>query len=262
MAANEAPIVRDNWSMDDFKTLANAKLRLDNEMTVARGKQKIVSLDERWTQVAKWVKDDGVTRTPLQCCDKWEIHFPNYCKIQNCEKFIPSGLSSFWQMDPQERQSHGLPKSFDKTMFGILDSRFGADVLGDPGDIIVDSSMNAVGMLIVNFCAGTSVHSPSFCASINIVLRILKQGQSNYTPFISPSHAYMSRRVPSKHASVVVAHMPHSSRGKKRRGKESRVSGLKRDFQDINKNLIDLMEKSVAKRAKTQEKHVEGTLAV
>ncbi|MCO5584654.1 hypothetical protein L7F22_038585 [Adiantum nelumboides] len=132
MVATEARTIRDNWSLDDFKVLADAKQRLDIEMAAARGKQKIVSLDERLTRVAKWVKDDGVTRMPLQCRDKWENHFPKYRKIQNWEKAIPSRLSSFWQMDPQERQSHGLPRSFDKTMFEVLDSQFGADVLVDP----------------------------------------------------------------------------------------------------------------------------------
>ncbi|MCO5610225.1 hypothetical protein L7F22_064461 [Adiantum nelumboides] len=208
MAATEAPTVRDNWSMDDFKTLADAKLRLDNEMIAARGKQKIVSLDERWTRVAKWVKDDGVTRTPLQCRDKWENHFSKYRKIQNWEKSIPNGLSSFWHMDPQERQSHGLPKSFEKTMFEILDSRFGADVLVDPDDIIVDSSMNPDGAKEGGVDTSTHVANPS-------------------------------------------------STGNRRRGEESRVSVLKRDFQDISKNLIDSME-TAAERANTQEKHAEG----
>ncbi|MCO5557449.1 hypothetical protein L7F22_011014 [Adiantum nelumboides] len=47
LADGETATFRGEWSMDDFRVLVDAKLRLDKEMAYARGKNQFLSLDER-----------------------------------------------------------------------------------------------------------------------------------------------------------------------------------------------------------------------
>lgn len=170
-------------------------------------------------------------RTPLQCRDKWENHFRSFRKVRDWEKGIPSGLSSFWDMNGQEHESHGLPRSFDHSMFGILEVRFGNDVLVDPGDILVDSSER-----IFNECNAS--HGGNGNASRDG--GVYDDGGQNDD----------------------VSATDQNSTGKKRRGKESRTADFKREFQDISKNLMETMERSSTARSQEQGKHVHDLLAI
>ncbi|MCO5590546.1 hypothetical protein L7F22_044517 [Adiantum nelumboides] len=145
LAEGEASTYRDHWSIDDFRVFANTKLRLDKEMTEARGKNQFLSLDERWRRVSAWCRDDKVNKASLQCKDKWENTFPKYKKIRDWDKAVPSGKNTFALMSVDERLEGGFPKSFDSHMYEILESRFGIDVLVDPGPILVDSSSERLG---------------------------------------------------------------------------------------------------------------------
>ncbi|MCO5569338.1 hypothetical protein L7F22_023050 [Adiantum nelumboides] len=113
--------------------------------TKAKGKSAVLSLDDRWRKVSSWCKDEKVNKSPLQCRDKWENTFPKYKKIRDWDKAVPSGKNSFELMSVDERLEGGFPRMFDMNVCEILESRFGSDVLVNPGPILVDTSSEILG---------------------------------------------------------------------------------------------------------------------
>ncbi|MCO5546700.1 hypothetical protein L7F22_000136 [Adiantum nelumboides] len=108
LADGDTFIFKDHWSMDDFRVLADAKLRLNKEMAEARGKNQILSLDERWRRVSNWCKAAKVNKSALQCRDKCKNTFPKYKKIHDCNRAMPSRKNSYALMTADERVEENL----------------------------------------------------------------------------------------------------------------------------------------------------------
>ncbi|MCO5549294.1 hypothetical protein L7F22_002762 [Adiantum nelumboides] len=158
-------------------------------------------------------------RTALQCMDKWDNVFPKFKRIRDWDRAVPSGLSSWSQMDGDEREARGLPRCFDDTLYLLLEQHFSNDRSVDPGPNVIDSSS-----VTYDKCNPQATQGEGDGDGGNV-------------------------EVPS-------------STGKKRASVPSKSAGIKREFQDISKNLMDSMNRSSKERMVEQKKQVQDLLAM
>ncbi|MCO5606439.1 hypothetical protein L7F22_060627 [Adiantum nelumboides] len=226
LADGDTSTFRDHWAVHELWVLADAKLKLDNLMIEAKGKSVVLSLDERWRKVSSWCKDEKVNKSPLQCRDKWENTFSKYKKIRDWDKVVPSGKNSFELMLVDERLEGGFPTTFDMNIYEILESRFGSDVLVNPGPILVDTSSEMLDNVNMGSTSGASLSPPPGMQS------------NTSTHEATPS-------VPS-------------STGKSRSQVENRRTSVQMEFQDANKAMMENMEHTRKEWSDQQQRQADA----
>lgn len=132
-----------NWTINETLVLIQAKKRqLDNFNTAAlRG--RIVSRDQKWSEISRSCGDQGVERDGEQCRKRWLTVHSEYKKIRDWHS-LP-GRQSYWSMTQHDKKQNGLPAAVDRLVFDTIDS-FMASTAGVQPPHIVDSE--DVGMRI------------------------------------------------------------------------------------------------------------------
>ncbi|KAH9289516.1 hypothetical protein KI387_033633 [Taxus chinensis] len=131
---------RTRWSTTDTLVLIEAKRNERDTLFNGGPRSKAISSTEKWKIVQNYCASHGVVRTVNQCRDRWEHLQPDYKRIRDYEKNIPSGHNSYWTMTARERTEKKLPAKFFEELFDAMELNFGHDRGINPGNITIDTS--------------------------------------------------------------------------------------------------------------------------
>ena len=95
------------WSLAHTLCLCHAK-RLDFEKYGPTQTQRLqmTTAPKRWKAMADDLWKKGVHRNEQQIQDKWEQLSPDFKKVYDYEKKIPSGQKNYFAMSPLEKKNH------------------------------------------------------------------------------------------------------------------------------------------------------------
>ncbi|MCO5594075.1 hypothetical protein L7F22_048096 [Adiantum nelumboides] len=252
LAKGQAATNHSNWSSQEVRVLMEAIQQFSREQKESKGAARIISSEAKWTRVATYCNEKGVMRTALQCMDKWDNVFPKFKRIRDWDRAVPSGLSSWSQMDGDEREARGLPRCFDDTLYLLLEQHFSNDRSVDPGPNVIDSSSVTYGKLSSCFLFHCMKDHYYHFFTLELTLLNCRCMQDKCNPQATQGEG------DGDGGNVE----DPSSTGKKRASVPSKSAGIKREFQDISKNLMDSMDRSSKERMVEQKKQVQDLLAM
>eukprot|EP01018_Ginkgo_biloba_P017225 Gb_09428 [translate_table: standard] len=76
---------------------------------------------------------------------QWEHIQPDYKKINDYERNIPSGHDSYWQMTSVDRTLKKLPSKYNEDIFQAMENNFGQDRIINSGNLVEDTSATDFG---------------------------------------------------------------------------------------------------------------------
>eukprot|EP01018_Ginkgo_biloba_P020727 Gb_33218 [translate_table: standard] len=97
-------------------------------------KTKLAS--EKWQDISNYCQSNALEHIANQCKDRWEYIQSYYERINDCERNIPSGHDSYWQMIPVDCTPKKLPSMYNEEIFQAMKNKFGQDQTINPGHIV------------------------------------------------------------------------------------------------------------------------------
>jgi hypothetical protein len=126
------------WTVSELQVLQAVRREDFERQSKGGNREKHRSAHERW----KWMEDrcwgQGVLRSAGQCQDKWEGITAGFKKVNDYEKQLPLGGTSYWQLGSDEKKRMRLPPNFHKEVFMSLQEWYVKSRTGEPG-ILFDS---------------------------------------------------------------------------------------------------------------------------
>lgn len=140
------------WSLSDTLALIQAKrVDIDTYGPTKTQRVQMTTSSVRWKAMATDLWSKGVHRNPQQIQDKWEQLAPDFKKVHDYEKKIPSGMPSYFALSPQEKKDqprNRFPRtSLDQVLYiAMLEWYPKSSQSVDAGDLPVDSGTISKGI--------------------------------------------------------------------------------------------------------------------
>ncbi|KAI5080394.1 hypothetical protein GOP47_0003577 [Adiantum capillus-veneris] len=129
---------RTNWRLHEIITLVEDKKEVQARQSEGGVYER--TRRNRWQMVAETSQARGVMRNKAQCKTKWEKLHSLFDRLNDYERKIPSGWSSYWQMTQTDRCTKGLPvEDFTFKLYNKMQMLFGGDRNADIRGLLVDS---------------------------------------------------------------------------------------------------------------------------
>eukprot|EP01018_Ginkgo_biloba_P007934 Gb_41441 [translate_table: standard] len=130
---------RARWSVAETLILIDAKRHEKDLYNTSGVMRKTKSSNEKWQDISIYCQANAVERTANQCKDRWEHTQPDYKKINDYERNIPSGHDNYWQMTSVDRTLKKLPSKYNEEIFQAMENNFGQDRTINPRNLVEDS---------------------------------------------------------------------------------------------------------------------------
>eukprot|EP01018_Ginkgo_biloba_P023653 Gb_13948 [translate_table: standard] len=139
-SSSQQRVNRARWSVAKTLILIDAKRREKDLYNTSGVMRKTKSSSEKWQDISIYYQANALERTATQCKDRWEHIQPDYKKINDYERNIPSGHDSYWQMTSVDRTLKKLPSKYNEDIFQAMENNFGQDRTINPGNLVEDTS--------------------------------------------------------------------------------------------------------------------------
>eukprot|EP01018_Ginkgo_biloba_P003625 Gb_16326 [translate_table: standard] len=136
---------RARWSVAETLILIDAKRREKDLYNTSGVMRKTKSSSEKWQDISNYCQANALEWTATQCKDRWGHIQPDYKKINDYERNIPSGHDSYWQMTSIDRTLKKLPSKYNEDIFQAMENNFGQDRTINPGNLVEDTSTTDFG---------------------------------------------------------------------------------------------------------------------
>ncbi|XP_048133865.1 trihelix transcription factor ASR3 isoform X2 [Rhodamnia argentea] len=124
-----------DWSAGDLLILVNEIAAVEGDCLNA------LSSYQKWEIISENCTALDVDRTANQCRRKWESLLADYRRIKQHES--RSGINSYWSLGHDRRNGFGLPETFDRELFEVINNIL--MVQEDRADTEPDSDSEAEG---------------------------------------------------------------------------------------------------------------------
>eukprot|EP01018_Ginkgo_biloba_P015943 Gb_02208 [translate_table: standard] len=144
-SSSQQRVNRARWSIAETLILIDAKHREKDLYNTSGVMRKTKSSSEKWQNISIYCQANALERTATQCKDRCEHIQPDYKKINDYERNIPSGHDSYWQMTYVDRTLKKLPSKYNEDIFEAMENNFGQDRTINPGNLVEDTSTTDFG---------------------------------------------------------------------------------------------------------------------
>eukprot|EP01018_Ginkgo_biloba_P035615 Gb_00729 [translate_table: standard] len=144
-SSSQQRVNRARWSVVETLILIDAKRSEKDLYNTSGVMRKTKSSSEKWQDISIYCQANALEQTATQCKDRWEHIQPDYKKINDYERNIPSSHDSYWQMTSVDRTLKKLPSKYNEDIFQAMENNFGQDRTINPGNLVEDTSATDFG---------------------------------------------------------------------------------------------------------------------